>query len=80
MAADDYNEVRTLAMNTAKKVALSFLEEYSKGPYANELSTDRINFFYYNTDFEAGLNNALFWEFKRLDLWQNILIMIGTKL
>ncbi len=72
MAADDYNEVRTLAMNTAKKVALSFLEEYRKGPYAGELSTDRINFFYYNTDFEAGLNNALFWEFKRLDLWQNI--------
>ena len=72
MVADDYNELRTLAMNTAKKVALSFLEEYRKGPYGNELSPDRINFFYYNTDFEAGLNYALFTEFKRLDLWRNI--------
>ena len=42
------------------------------GPYSEELSTDKLNFFMYNSDFEAYLNNALFWEFKRTDLWQNI--------
>ena len=72
MADDEYNDLKEEAMNTARKVAFSFLEEYRKGPYAGELSTDRIKFFYYNTDFEAGLNYALFTEFKRLDLWQNI--------
>ena len=46
-----------------------FLERYKNGPYANELSTDETNFFFYNNDFEAGLNNELFWEFKRLNLW-----------
>lgn len=66
------SEVRQRALKTAEKVARSFLEEYRSGPYANELSTDRVKFFYYTTDFEAGLNNALFWEFKRLELWQEI--------
>ncbi len=48
------------------------LDEYRNGPYANELSTDRERFFYFTRDFEAGLNNALFWELKRLGLWQRI--------
>ena len=72
MTVDDYKDVKSLAMNTAKRIALSFLESYRKGPYANELSTDKTKFFFYNNDFEAGLNNELFWEFKRLNLWQTI--------
>ena len=69
---NDESEVRSRTLKVAEKVAMSFLGEYCSGPYADELSTDRVTFFYYNTDFEAGLNNALFWELKRLDLWQRI--------
>ena len=69
---NDRAEVRSRALRVAEKIARLFLEEYSSGEYADELSTDRVTFFYYNTDFEAGLNNALFWELKRLDLWQRI--------
>ena len=69
---NDKSEVRSMALKVAEQIAMSFLGEYSRGPYAEELSTDRVIFFYYNTDFEAGLNNALFWELKRLDLWQRI--------
>ncbi|MBR2207783.1 MAG: hypothetical protein IJ859_03145 [Synergistaceae bacterium] len=72
MTGNDYNDVKSLAMNTAKKIALSFLESYKNGLYANELSTDKTKFFFYNNDFEAGLNNELFWEFKKLNLWQVI--------
>lgn len=72
MIDTDCDDVKELAMRTAKKIALSFLERYRNGPYANELSTDKIQFFFYNNDFEAGLNNELFWEFKRLNLWQII--------
>ena len=72
MIGDDYNDVKILAMKTARKIALSFLERYKNGPYANELSTNETKFFFYNNDFEAGLNNELFWEFKRLKLWQAI--------
>ena len=72
MSGDDYDDVKNLAMKTAQKIALSFLERYKNGPYANELSTDETKFFFYNNDFEAGLNNELFWEFKRLKLWQAI--------
>ena len=61
MIGDDCDDVKILAMKTAQKVALSFLERYKNGPYANELSTDEIKFFFYNNDFEAGLNNELFW-------------------
>ena len=72
MIGDDYNDVKILAMKTAQEIALSFLERYRNGPYANELSMDETKFFFYNNDFEAGLNNELFWEFKRLKLWQAI--------
>ena len=72
MFNNNYDDVKKFAMMTAKKIALSFLEYYKNGPYANELSTDRTQFFFYNNDFEAGLNNELFWEFKRLNLWQTI--------
>ncbi len=72
MIGDDCDDVKIFAMKTARKVALSFLERYKNGPYANELSTDETKFFFYNNDFEAGLNNELFWEFKRLNLWQAI--------
>ena len=66
------SELRRRALKAAEKIAKSFLEEYRNGPYAEELSTDRVRFFYFTRDFEAGLNNALFWEFKRLGLWQRI--------
>ena len=66
------SELRHRALKAAEKIAKSFLEEYRNGPYAKELSTDRVRFFYFTRDFEAGLNNALFWEFKRLGLWQRI--------
>ena len=72
MLDNDYNNIKKFAMRTAKKIALSFLEYYKNGPYANELSTDETQFFFYNNDFEAGLNNELFWEFKKKDLWQII--------
>ena len=51
---------------------MSFLERYKNGPYGQELSADKTKFFFYNNDFEAGLNNELFWEFKRLNIWQEI--------
>lgn len=66
------SEMRRRALKVAEKIAKSFLEEYRNGPYAEELSTDRVRFFYFTRDFEAGLNNALFWELKRLGLWQKI--------
>ena len=72
MCDNKYDNIKNLAMTTAKKIALSFLEKYKNSPYANELSNDKNKFFFYNNDFEAGLNNELFWEFKRLGLWQKI--------
>ncbi len=68
----DVNKIKNLSKTTAEKIAISFLEKYKNSPYSNELSSDKIKFFFYNNDFEAGLNNELFWEFKRLDLWQKI--------
>lgn len=72
MIGDDNDDLKNFAMDTAKKIALSFLERYKNGPYCQELSADKVKFFFYNNDFEAGLNNELFWEFKRLNIWQEI--------
>lgn len=37
------SELRRRALKVAEKIAKSFLEEYRNGPYAEELSTDRVS-------------------------------------
>lgn len=62
-------DLRGKALNIARSLGSSSVKEY---PYPDELRTNREDFFMFNSDFAAYLNNALFWEFKRLGLWQNI--------
>lgn len=69
MCDSEESKLREKALNIARSLGASSLKEY---PYPQELRTNREEFFMFNSDFAAYLNNALFWEFKRLGLWQNI--------
>ena len=65
------NENFDVVRNCARKVGVGFLEEYLKEPFAQELSDDKETFCD-NQDFKVGLFAKLFYEFKRLKLWDEI--------
>ena len=69
MYDSEESNLREKALNIARSLGASSLKEY---PYPQELRTNREEFFMFNSDFAAYFTNTMFWEFKRIDLWQNI--------
>ena len=68
---NNYNALIKSAKTCARNVGITFLDEYLKGPFAQELSENKKNFLD-NHDFKVGLLSKLFYEFKKLGIWNEI--------
>lgn len=59
------------AKNCAKQVGKLYMDWYREGPFFKELAEDKA-IFLNDSDFRAGLAPCLYWELKKLGLWNPI--------
>ena len=71
MTKENYDALLEMAMQRAKKVGVTFLKEYLNSSLAQELSNNEEDFCN-DEDFKVGLFAKLFYEYKKLDVWDEI--------
>ncbi|MBR0220886.1 MAG: hypothetical protein IJQ63_03855 [Synergistaceae bacterium] len=71
MENKEYVVLMEQARKCAQQVGRLYMDWYKDGSFSKELSEKETDFLS-DTDFRAGLAPCLFWEFKRLKLWNSI--------
>jgi len=71
MENKEYVVLMEQARKCAQQVGRLYMDWYKDGSFSKELSEKETDFLS-DTDFRAGLTPCLFWEFKRLKLWNSI--------